>query len=97
MSYIITMRLKLNQSYRALQIYVRQNGMTPVSFKHSCAQQKALKLAHARDHSYHVNQVLNQNGRDNSMTSIEDGQTDGQMAFQLDNSKCTCPIVQESV
>ena len=34
--------LELNQSYRPLQIYVRQIETTPVPFKHLCLQPKAL-------------------------------------------------------
>ena len=40
--YDMAMWLKLNQSYRPLQIYTWQNGTTAVPFKHSCAQQRAL-------------------------------------------------------
>jgi len=55
---------KLEQSYKALQTYARQNGTTAMSFKHWSAKQTALriyknKLACAREHSNHINQVPN--------------------------------------
>ena len=34
--------LKFNQSYRPLQIYTRQNGVTAVPFKRLCAQHRTL-------------------------------------------------------
>ena len=83
--------LKLNQSYRALQIYAQQMERQQYLSSACVSSREHLqtyknKLAHARYHSYHISKSgvdPCQNGRDNSVTSNEDGQTDRQTAFQL--------------
>ena len=83
------MWLKLNQSYMALQIYIRQNRATAVPSKHTFVQQGALtyKLTCARGHSYHIKQVLSQSSQDDQVASMTtknaDRRRDRQKAFQL--------------